>query len=123
VGARPGQFVGVELVGGTHIDAEGSLADLVTQLMVGFPSAANVAAVQTLAATWINDMYSGTPITGGQAGQLMTIPTPYGNATAVVLPTPSTPFTPLIGALRDFTVLVQSLLWGSVLLGAQPSVV
>jgi hypothetical protein len=58
--ARPDQFVGVRLAGGTHIDSEGASTDLPAELVCGFPLPQNVAAVQTLAAGWITDALTGT---------------------------------------------------------------
>jgi hypothetical protein len=57
---RPGEFVGVRLVGGTHVDAEGVSADLLSSLLCGFSPPGNASAVQTIAAGWITDMFAGT---------------------------------------------------------------
>jgi alpha-beta hydrolase superfamily lysophospholipase len=51
------------------------------QLYTGLPLPANIAAVQTLSSTWINDMYTGTPIEG-PPGQFTVI----GQAPAAALP-------------------------------------
>ncbi|MGD9513522.1 lipocalin family protein [Mycolicibacterium sp.] len=62
VAARPGQFVGVTLAGGSHADAligGNALFDFFAQLVAGFSPPGNTAAVYTLATGWINDMYQG----------------------------------------------------------------
>jgi hypothetical protein len=95
--ARPGQFVGVELVNGVHADSfrthnpivqiAGSIAGL------GFARPENVQAVQELAEGWINDFYDGTH-TGvyGELGSTIDIPC-TGGARAHVLPAPAHQFT------------------------------
>lgn len=60
VGARPGQIVGVQLVGGSHVDAEGVSTGLLAGLACGFSRAGNPTAVQSIAAGWISDMLNGT---------------------------------------------------------------
>lgn len=81
---RGGSFVGVQLVGGTHIDAEGRDTDPFAVLACGLPRPANVAAVQTIAADWIRNglTRSAYGILGGAPGQ----PISVGGATAIVLP-------------------------------------
>lgn len=62
VAARPGQFVGVTLAGGSHVDSliGGSpIFDFVAQLATGFSPSGNTDAVYTLATGWINDLYLG----------------------------------------------------------------
>lgn len=81
VAARPGEFAGVRLVGGTHIDAEGASSDLFAHLLVGVPRPANVQAVQVLATDWILTMYAGGTVED-VPGTVIRI----GDATAVVLP-------------------------------------
>ena len=81
VAARPNQFDGILLLTGVHIDAEGPSAAVGQQLYTGLPLPANIAAVQTLSSTWINDMYTGTPIEG-PPGQFTVI----GQAPAAALP-------------------------------------
>ncbi|WNG93792.1 hypothetical protein [Mycobacterium sp. ITM-2016-00318] len=87
---RPGQFTGVVLKNGSHVDSLiGGLPiiDLVAQLLVRPSPPGNTAAVYTLADGWINDMYAGKgpaePQYGlyGAAGEVITL----GPATAVVL--------------------------------------
>lgn len=106
--ARPDQFDGVMVVGGKHIDSMQSsnlLVDLVLQLADGPSLPKNRQAVDTLAVGWIDDMYSGTHVQGvyGTAGQKI----PVGRATVVVLPTPNTPFTPIIELLRGILDFVE----------------
>ena len=88
--ARPGQFNGVMLVGGRHIDGlQGAnpILQFAEYLIAGFSQPQNVDAVKTISAGWINDMYDGTN-TGvhGEPQESIEIPTPSGTATAVVLP-------------------------------------
>ena len=83
--ARPGSFVGVQLVGGTHVDAEGPDSDPLALLACGIPRPENVAAVRSIAADWIRNALTGSAhgIIGGAPGQRIEV----GAATAVVLPT------------------------------------
>jgi hypothetical protein len=81
VAARPDQFDGIMLMTGVHIDAEGPSAAVGKQLYTGLPLPTNIAAVQTLSSTWINDMYARMPIKG-PPGQITVI----GQAPAVTLP-------------------------------------
>lgn len=109
--ARPGQFNGVMLVGGRHIDGlQGGnvILQFAEYLIAGFSQPQNTEAVKTIAAGWINDMYDGTD-TGvhGEPQQSIEIPTPSGTATAVVLPFTSTepvqatPWDGLVGPILD----------------------
>ncbi|QUR67775.1 PE family protein [Mycobacterium spongiae] len=98
VSLYPGQFVGVEIVGGSHVDAmlsDNRLVGFAAQLLTGFSPPGATEAVYTLASGWINDMYAGAgpanPIfgvygpTGGYlppGGQLITL----GQATGIILP-------------------------------------
>ncbi|MGB9304861.1 MAG: PE family protein, partial [Mycobacterium sp.] len=98
VSLYPGQFVGVELVGGSHVDSMVGghpLVDFAAQLVTQFSPPGNTAAVYTLADGWINDIYAGgtptTPIYGiygptgpyvPPGGQLITL----GQALGIVLP-------------------------------------
>ncbi|MCX8556235.1 alpha/beta hydrolase [Mycolicibacterium mucogenicum] len=88
--ARPGQFNGVMLVGGRHIDAlQGAnpVLQFAEYVVAGFSRSPNIEAEKTLAIGWINDMFAGTQ-TGiyGAPGQTITIDTKAGPATAVALP-------------------------------------
>ena len=92
--ARPGQFNGVMLVGGRHIDAlQGGnpLLQFAEYLFAGFSQQQNVEAVKTLAAGWVNDMFAGTHDgIYGAPQQNIPISTAAGTATAVVFPFTST---------------------------------
>ncbi len=58
----PDQFVGVELVNGSHVDSMlggKPLIDFVSQLVTQFSPPGNTAAVYTLSTGWINDIYVG----------------------------------------------------------------
>ncbi len=106
--ARPGQFDGVMLLHGSHVDSVQSsdpIIDLAAQLVAGISWPQNRQAVRTLAVGWINDMYAGHPEQGiyGPPGQRITI----GDATAVVLPAPSTPITPVIDQLREIFDFIE----------------
>ena len=97
VSLYPGQFVGVELVNGSHDDPLGGnpVIDLVGHLITKFSPPGNTAAVYTLSTGWIDDIYAGAgptaPIygvygpTGGYqspGGQQIIL----GPATGIVLP-------------------------------------
>jgi hypothetical protein len=92
--ARPGQFNGVMLVGGRHIDAlqgGNSLIQTSEYLIAGFSQPQNIEAVKTLAVGWVNDIFAGTH-SGiyGAPQQSIQIDTSAGTATALVLPFTST---------------------------------
>ncbi|MGV0714659.1 alpha/beta hydrolase [Mycolicibacterium sp. XJ662] len=92
--ARPGEFNGVMLVGGRHIDAArggNPLLQIAEYVITGFSQPQNTAAAEVLTAGWINDMFDGTQDSGiyGDPGEMLHIPTRAGTATAVVLPFPS----------------------------------
>ncbi|MGX9789879.1 hypothetical protein [Mycobacterium sp. MMS18-G62] len=104
VKARPGQFNGVELVGGSHIDAmQGGnpLLQFAAYLVAGFSQPQNIEAVKILAAGWINDMFAGTH-TGiyAEPGDSIAIPTAAGAATAIALPASEASLSPLDQLLR-----------------------
>jgi len=98
VSLYPGQFVGVELVNGSHVDSmlgDKPVIDFLSQVITRFSPPGNTAAVYTLSTGWINDIYAGAgptdPIygiygpTGGYVapgGQQIIL----GPATAIVLP-------------------------------------
>lgn len=92
--ARPGQFTGVMLVGGRHIDAlQGGnpFLQLSQYLIAGFSQPQNIEAVKTLAVGWVNDMFAGTHDgIYGAPQQSIPIDTSAGTATAIVLPFTST---------------------------------
>lgn len=99
IGLYPNQFVGVEIVGGSHVDSMiggHPLVDLAAQLVTGFSPPGATEAVYTLATDWIRDLYAGgtptVPIYGiygpgpnnsyvPPGGQLLTL----GQATGIVL--------------------------------------
>ncbi len=90
VALRPGQFTGVVLANGSHVDSligGVPLIDFIAQLVIKPSPPGNTAAVYTLGDGWINDMYAGKgpsdPQYGlyGVPGQLITL----GPATAIVL--------------------------------------
>lgn len=91
--ARPGEFNGVMLVGGRHIDGLQGPTPSCSSPSTSSPASQpqNVDAVKTISAGWINDMYNGTE-TGvyGAPQESIEIPTASGTATAVVLPFAST---------------------------------
>lgn len=95
-----GQFVGAEIVGGSHVDSmlgNGPVIDLVLQLVTGFSPPGATSAVYTLSTGWINDIWHGYsptnpvygvygPPTGGYVapgGQTIYL----GPTTAIILPT------------------------------------
>lgn len=118
---RPGQFNGVQLVGGTHADAFRSsvllgIPQFVVGLVTGPSTPENVEAVHVLAQGWMTDMYAGrvydpatrTGIYGdpGDPGEVVIdVPTDAGLAHGYVLPGP-TPRLTLIDLL--ILTLVES---------------
>lgn len=104
--ARPGQFIGVVVDGGVHMDSMlggNPLIQGAAYLVAGIPQPQNPEAVQWLMAGWINDMFDGNidPATGrcltdcdgtyGSAGQTVDIDGDRGDATAVVIDSGSRP--------------------------------
>ena len=83
INSAPDMFVGIMLVGGGHLDAEGASTDSLGIAGCG-PAATpqNAAAVPTITAAWINDVFTGSD-TGiyAPAGTLI----PVNGATARVL--------------------------------------
>ena len=89
VAARPGEFVGATLAGGSHADAilgGNPLVDFFAQLVTKFSPPGNTTATHTLATGWINDMYQGLgPIDGNG---IYGFPSQYivmGDTAAIVL--------------------------------------
>ena len=111
--ARPDRFIGVTLVGGSHVDSmQGGnpLIQLSQQLVAGFSKPQNVAAAQILMVGWVNDMFAGKQDDGIYAspGEELTIDTPAGQATAVALPNALTkPF--LLNLLQSLVPLGSGL--------------
>lgn len=92
VAARPGQFVGATLAGGSHVDSligGNPLFDFFAQLATGISPRGNTQAAYTLATGWINDLYlglgpaDGTGIYGAPDQYLV-----LGDAAGVVLTPP-----------------------------------
>ncbi|MCV7289216.1 hypothetical protein H7J87_28210 [Mycolicibacterium wolinskyi] len=98
--ARPGQFTGVVLEDGVHMDpmqGGNPLIQVAAYVIAGFPQPQNPLAVRELSAGWINDMFDEKidPTTGacesdcagqyGDGGDSFTITTPEGDAVAVVI--------------------------------------
>jgi len=111
--ARPDRFIGVTLVGGSHVDSmQGGnpLIQFSQQLVAGFSKPQNVAAAQILMVGWVNDMFAGKQDDGIYAspGEELTIDTPAGQATAVALPNALTkPF--LLNLLQSLVPLGSGL--------------
>ncbi|HZE05675.1 MAG TPA: hypothetical protein VE127_10650 [Solirubrobacteraceae bacterium] len=82
--ARPGRFVGVELLRGTHVDALGTDAGLFAELACGFPRPENIRAARLISCQWVFDALTGAQIgiLSGTPGQQISV----AGATAVVLP-------------------------------------
>jgi pimeloyl-ACP methyl ester carboxylesterase len=85
------RFIGVTLVGGSHVDSMrggNPLIQFSQQLVSGFSTPQNVAAAQILMVGWVNDMFAGKKSQGiyVNPGGQVTIDTPAGQATAVALP-------------------------------------
>ena len=62
VSLYPGQFVGVEMVNGSHVDSllgDKPLVDVVAQLVTKISPGGDTAATYTLSSGWINDMFAG----------------------------------------------------------------
>jgi poly(3-hydroxybutyrate) depolymerase len=77
---RPSEFIGIRLMNGTHVDATGS-----ANITCGTPRAENVAAVRTLAASWISNLLAGTPTSALLATTAAGTSSAVGSATAVTL--------------------------------------
>ena len=92
VAARPGQFVGVTLANGSHVDSmlgSNPIIDFFAQLVTRFSPAGNTEAVYTLATGWINDLYQGLGPADGTG--IYGAPDQYivmGDTAAVVLSPP-----------------------------------
>jgi hypothetical protein len=91
---RPDTYKGVILRGGVHMDSMrggNALIQFVAYLFAGFPTKVNQAAVGVLAVDWLKDWFSGD--TGEEdapeGGSTIAITTPYGDAYAVVIGSPS----------------------------------
>ena len=122
--ARPDRFVGVTLVGGSHVDSmQGGnpLIQFSQELVAGFTMPENVAAAKILMVGWINDMFAGTQEDGiyTDPSEEITIDTPAGQATAVALPNSLTkpfllnPLQPLVALGNGFFTFEPTCVSGS----------
>jgi len=93
--ARPNEFIGVTLVGGSHVDSMrggNPLIQFSQQLVSGFSTPQNVAAAQIVMVGWVNDMFAGIPPGASgdgiylNPGEVRALDTPAGEATLVDLP-------------------------------------
>jgi pimeloyl-ACP methyl ester carboxylesterase len=89
--ARPDRFIGVTLVGGSHVDSMrggNPLIQFSQELVAGYSRPENAAAAQMLMVGWANDMFAGTHDVGIylDPSQEFTLDTPAGEATMVALP-------------------------------------
>ena len=67
----PGQFTGVELVNGSHVDSllgNKPVVDFISQLLTKYSPGGDTTAVYTLSTGWINDIYSGNGPTNPGVG-------------------------------------------------------
>lgn len=95
----PNQFVGAEIVGGSHVDSMLGLnpvTDLILQLVTGFSPPGATSAVYTLSTGWINDLYAGYGPTSpfhygiyGPTGDYVprAVSRFFGPTAAIILPT------------------------------------
>jgi hypothetical protein len=98
VSLNPGEFVGVELANGSHVDSllgDKPVIDVLAQLITKFSPGGNTAAVYTLSTGWIDDIYAGAgptdPIYGIYGPTGVYVPPGgqqivLGPATGIVLP-------------------------------------
>lgn len=89
--ARPDRFNGVSLDNGWHGDylyGGNPLVQRAQYLVTGVSAKRNVTAAEDITAGWVEDLFDGDHGEGiyGTAGQRISITTPDGTATAVVLP-------------------------------------
>ncbi|CPR09862.1 PE-PGRS family protein [Mycobacterium bohemicum DSM 44277] len=85
VSLYPGQFTGVELLNGSHVDSllgNKPVIDFIAQLFTSYSPGGNTTAVYDLSTDWINDIYAGTLPTGPLGGQQIIL----GPATGIGLP-------------------------------------
>lgn len=114
VEARPGQFVGVTLEGGSHVDTMrggNPLIQFAQQLVSGFSQPRNVAAARHLMVTWANDMFAGNQATGVYdlgPGERLEMRNPGGLAVMVGLPNPLTKLFPF-NILRPLVPLADGI--------------
>jgi len=89
--ARPDQFIGVTLVGGSHVDmmrGGNPVIQFAQELVAGFTKPQNAAAARMLMVGWVNDMFAGTHDEGLylEPGAEYSFETPKGQASVVALP-------------------------------------
>jgi len=85
VSLYPNQFVGVELLNGSHVDSlvgNKPVIDFISQLLTSYSPGGDTAAVYSLSTGWINDLYAMTPPIGPLGGQEIIL----GPATGIGLP-------------------------------------
>ncbi|EHB56296.1 hypothetical protein MycrhDRAFT_3490 [Mycolicibacterium rhodesiae JS60] len=92
IAERPDQFVGVELVNGSHTDSvigSDPFFDFFAAIFVRPSAPGNASAVHTLAAGWVNDFYVGAGPAAPQFGLYGSAGEPIlmGPTAAIVLPT------------------------------------
>lgn len=110
--ARPDEFIGFMLAGGSHVDTMrggNPLIQFSQQLVAGFSEPQNVDAARMLMVGWVNDMFAGTHKNGIYADPTdeIAIDTPAGQATAIALPSSLTkPF--LLNPLQALVPLGQA---------------
>ncbi len=101
VNTLPGEFVGVVLNDGSHVDSvlgSSPLFDFVLQLVTQRVPAGNTAATHLLSTGWLNDMYAGNTPQDAEYGFYAGANSPIimGPTAAIGLPTPvANPSTPL----------------------------
>jgi lipocalin len=106
VNARTGEFVGVVLNDGSHVDSMlgvNPFIDLVLQVVTKFVPAGNTAATYTLSTGWLNDMYAGLTPQDAEYGFYAGANTPIlmGPTAAVGLPAP------LANQISGFTKIIS----------------
>jgi len=89
---RPDTYNGVILDGGVHMDSMqggNQLIQFLAYLFAGFPTEVNQIAVQDIAIQWLGAWFSGAPEDEPELGSTIVIPTPAGDAHAVVIGAPA----------------------------------
>ena len=91
--ARPDQFIGLQLVNGSHADymlGGNPIVQAMLNLVTGWSEVENVKAAEKITAAWVNDMFAGTQTAPyyGEADEVLQIDTSLGMASAYVMPGP-----------------------------------
>lgn len=91
--ARPDQFIGLQLVNGSHADymlGGNPIVQAMLNLVTGWSEVENVKAAEKITAAWVNDMFAGTQTAPyyGEADEVLQIDTSLGTASAYVMPGP-----------------------------------